>query len=129
MITFSEQQKHDWLDEFNCVAALYQILKGQNSLRLIIGSVRIVPSICVLDSASEKKKLQRTLRRAEVQEVPLDFLWDVELKAKRSLTAPLYNMFIRLGIYENLNLLPEHAKLELGKVWKEWGLGVEGDYA
>jgi hypothetical protein len=68
------------------------------------------------------------LRRAavrsngEVAAEPIDFLCDVELKAKRALFPIEFNMF-----KEGLEL-PIGAKTELGEVFHRCRLGVGGDY-
>lgn len=73
-------------------------------------------------------------RRAELNmnnEVPaeaLDFLMDVEIKAKRVLSGLNYSMFLRLAEEGSYNLLPEYLKLILGNVWSERKMGVDGDY-
>jgi hypothetical protein len=73
-------------------------------------------------------------RRAELNmnnEVPaeaLDFLLDVEIKAKRALSSVEYPMFLRLAEEGNYNLLPEELKLTLGNVWSERKMGIDGDY-
>lgn len=129
MTILRKTQERDCLDEFNCVAALYQTLaESRSSLKLTLGRVHVMPSVCGLDSASEKAKIKLTAHRAEAQELPGDFLCDVEIKTKRLLPKVFYDMFIRLGVAGTLDVLPEHIKLSLGKTWKYWGLTEEGAY-
>jgi hypothetical protein len=107
MLTIDEQQRQDWLEEYNLVVALYLVLnEGRESLRT--------------------KRAE--YRNDEVQALPIDFLIDVELKAKRALPEVMYHMFLRLASTDSLEVLPEAAKLTLGMTWKEWGMGVEGSY-
>lgn len=107
MLTYNEARKQSWVEEFNDVAALYQVfVEGRESLRT--------------------KRAE--YRCDEVQALPIDFLIDVELKAKRALPEPIYQMFLRLAATASLNVLPEAAKMILGKTWFEYGLGVEGSY-
>ena len=107
MITIDEKQKRDWLEEYQCVMALYQVFnEGRESLRT--------------------KRAEN--RCDEVRAIPLDFLIDVELKAKRALPGPIYYMFLRLAAISNLEVLPEFAKLLLGRTFVEYGLGVDGSY-
>lgn len=107
MLTINETQKQRWFEEFSVVSALYQVFnEGRESLRT----------------------KQAIYRCDEVEGLPLDFLFDVELKAKRVLPGPLYYMFLRLASSGNLAVLPDAAKILLGKVWEEFGLGVEGSY-
>lgn len=105
---FSAQQKRQWAEQFNDVAELYQIHnEGRGTLRA---------KQVTLDADNEAEAL------------PLDFLIDVELKAARVLPQPLFDMFLRLVEVSELRLLPDAAKLLLGKVWTEYNLGVEGSY-
>ena len=107
MISIDAKKKRGWLEEFATVSALYQVFsEGRNSLRT--------------------KRAE--YRCDEVAALPIDFLMDVDLKARRVLPEPLYQMFLRLAAMGNLDVLPEAAKLLLGKVWFEYGLGVEGSY-
>lgn len=107
MLTIDEQQRQGWLEEFNLVTALYLVLnEGRESLRT--------------------KRAE--YRNDEVQAIPLDFLLDVELKARRALSETMYQMFLRLASTDSLEVLPEDAKLMLGMTWQEWGMGVEGSY-
>lgn len=95
------------MESYSTVSALYQVFsEGRNSLRT--------------------KRAE--YRCDEVQSLPIDFLMDCDLKARRALPEPLYQMFLRLAAIGNLNVLPEAAKLLLGKIWLEYGLGVDGAY-
>lgn len=107
MLTFSESQKRGWLEEYNDVVALYQVFN---------------------ESRDTHRTKRAEFRCDEVSALPIDFMMDVELKAKRVLPTPMFEMFLRLVALSNLELLPMTAKLLLGKVWKEYGLGVEGSY-
>ena len=107
MLTLDEKKKQGLLDEFATVTALYQTLnEGREHLRT--------------------KRAE--YRNDEVQALPIDFLLDVEIKAKRALPSPLYAMFMRLASSCNIEVPPEAAKLLLGLTWKEYGLGVDGSY-
>lgn len=107
MLTFDEKQKQGWLEEYSIVSALYQVLnEGRAALRT----------------------KQAVYRNDEVQALAIDFLLDVELKSSRALPVPLYHMFLRLSETGNMELLPESAKLLLGRAYQAWGLGVEGSY-
>ena len=64
-----------------------------------------------------------TLRsNGEVAAESIDFLCDVELKAKRILP-PIYFEMFAAGLE-----IPEWWKSEVGKIFKETRLGVGGDY-
>ena len=105
---FSAQQKRSWIEVFNDVAELYQVHnEGRGTLRAKQVSL----------NADD-----------EVEALPIDFLIDVELKSARVLPSPLFDMFIRLAEVSQMSLLPDAAKLLLGRVWTEYGLGVDGNY-
>ncbi len=95
------------MEQFNDVVALYQVFN---------------------ESRDTHRTKRAEYRCDEVPALPIDFMIDVELKAKRVLPTPMYEMFLRLTTLSNLELLPTAAKLLLGQVWKEYGLGVEGSY-
>lgn len=108
MLTFSEAQKREWLSMFSDVTALYQVFN---------------------ESRDTHRTKRAEYRCDEVPALPIDFLMDVELKAKRVLPADIYDMFLRLTSLGQLSLLPQPAQILLGRVWKEYGLGVEGSYS
>ena len=117
MLNLQKQQKRDWMENFSNVTALYAVFnEGRGSLR----AKHIVPHF-----SPNNDRLDISL---EVEALPIDFLMDVELKAKRALPLPIYEMFLRLAFGGNLEVLPEAAKLILGKAWLEYNLGVEGAY-
>lgn len=94
-------------EDFNNVIALYSILKANMS------SLRIK---------------QAVYRADEVAAEPLDFVLDVEVKAKRLLGEPIYMLFLRAVFNENLGVIPDHVKKALGRQWMSYGLGPEGTY-
>jgi hypothetical protein len=64
----------------------------------------------------------------EVQCEPLDFLWDVEIRAKEILDPLDYAMFLRLSYQEQPELIPAHIKEALGIIFDANGLGITGAY-
>ena len=64
----------------------------------------------------------------EVQCEPLDYLWDVEIKARDTLDPVNYAMFLRLSYQEQPELLPAHVKEQLGEAFDANGLGIGGAY-
>jgi len=68
------------------------------------------------------------MRADELEPQPIDFVIDVEIKAKRLLGEPIYNLFLRAVFNENLDLLPESTREALGENWISYGLGPEGTY-
>ncbi len=107
MTEHEKQLKQSWMEAFNNVVALYAVLKANTSLRV----------------------KQAIIRADELEAQPIDFVIDVELKAKRLLGEPIYNLFLRAVFNENLDLLPESTREALGKDWISYGLGPEGTYA
>ncbi len=108
MTIYELTQKRNWMETFNCVTALYYILKANST------ALRVK---------------QATYHAGEIQAQPVDFIIDVELKAKRLLGEPIYNVFLRAVYNENLELLPEYTREALGRTLSEYGLGPEGTYA
>src|ERR1035437_8174655 len=106
MTTINEvAQKRDYLEEFNCVTALYSILKA-NSLSL---------------------RVKQTVYRAdEVAAEPLDFIIDVEVKVTRAVGQMFYDIFLRAVYNENLEILSETLRVALGRTFFEYGLGPSG---
>jgi len=96
------------LETFNTVAALYYVLKSNSR------SLRVKQAI---------------YRQDEVQAQPLDFLIDVELKSKRALGEPYYQMFLRAVYNENIEILPEYIRKSLGRLFQEYRLDPDGPYA
>jgi hypothetical protein len=113
MLNLSDSKKRDWLEEFDAVSALYMEARNDKQLRprKAITMNREVPVKQAYDYHG------------------LDFVCDVEIKAKRVLPPNLFVMFKALAEQYSLHLLPEPAKIILGKCWKEYKLGVDGHYA
>jgi hypothetical protein len=106
-MTFDEKQKAEALESYSSVMALYNLLRGN-------------PSAI---------KVKRAVARGdEVIAEAIDFLIDVELKAGRVLNGPDYMQWLRLADSENYNLVPEENQIALGRIWIEYGMGVEGAY-
>ena len=105
MQTSEMKQKERDMEAFNNVVALYTDLKN-TSLRV----------------------KQATIKADELEAQPIDFVIDVELKAKRLLGEPIYNLFLRAVFNENLDLLPESTREALGENWISYGLGPDGTY-
>lgn len=108
MLTFIQSQKRSWIEEFNNVMALYDTFNQQR------GTLR-------------GKRAE--YNGYEVEALPIDFVADVEIKAKRALPAPVHFMFLRLASEGALELLPEAAKIILGRTFKEYSMGVDGSYS
>jgi hypothetical protein len=95
------------MDIFNSTVALYTALKHDTS------SLRIKQAI---------------YRADEVQAQPLDFVLDIEIKAKRLLGQTIYDLFLRSVFNDNLELMPEYMRETLGREWISYGLGPDGTY-
>lgn len=71
------------------------------------------------------------MKSGHVQELPIDFLMDVEIKAKRTLADDPYALGAWWGILrkpENYPTMPVKTRERLGKVFEETRLGPSGDY-
>lgn len=108
MTTTEVTQKQGWMDLFNSVVALYYVLKANST------SLRVK---------------QAVYRADEVAAQPLDFLIDVEVKTKRTLGQPFYDLFLRAVYNEDTEILPEYMRESLGRVYQEYRLGPDGPYA
>ena len=64
----------------------------------------------------------------EVTAEPLDFLLDVEKKARRVLTPRQYTLFYLYSLHNHPELIPADVQLALGTVWCENDLGIDGPY-
>jgi hypothetical protein len=105
----SQTQKHDWDETFQCVMELYTTLQeGRDGLRV--------------------KPVAHPQADGEVETAALDFLMDVELKAKHSLPYLESQMFTRVSQAGNFMVLPSEMKTFLGRIFTEYGLGLDGAY-
>ena len=107
MTTYVASQRERDMDIFNSTVALYTALKHDTS------SLRIKQAI---------------YRADEVQAQPLDFVLDIEIKAKRLLGQTIYDLFLRSVFNDNLELMPEYMRETLGREWISYGLGPDGTY-
>ena len=108
MTSYETKQKQGWMENFNTVVALYYIVKSNSA------SLRV---------------RQVVMRDGEAEALPMDFIIDVELKAKRALGQPFFDLWQRAVYNENTEILPEYMRETLGRIWKEYGLTPEGTYA
>ena len=108
MLTFEQQQKERNLEAFASTVALYSVLKT-NSMSLRVKQV--------------------VYRADEAEALPVDFLIDVELKARRAVGQRFYDMFQRAVYNENPEVLSETVREALGRTFLEYGLGPDGAYA
>ena len=108
MTTFEKQEKERNLEVFNNTVALYSILKA-NSMSLRVKQV--------------------IYRADEAESLPIDFIIDVELKAKRLVGQRFYDIFLRAVYNENIEILSETLREALGRTFVEYGLGPDGAYA
>lgn len=109
MTTIDEvTKKRNYLEEFNATVALYYVLKS--------------------NSASLRVK-QAIYRADEVSAEPIDFIVDFEVKAKRLLGQPFYDLFLRSVYNENPEILPEYMRESIGRMFQEYRLGPDGPYA
>jgi hypothetical protein len=93
-------------DIFLNVSALYSVLKGTP---------------------------QQGVRRAELKQgvvtaEAIDFMADVEIKAKRALTPPYYFAYLRMLLTGDYTLLPIDLQCALGEVFLRSDLNYDGAY-
>jgi hypothetical protein len=93
-------------DVFLNVSALYSVLKGTP---------------------------QQGVRRAELKQgvvtaEAIDFMADVEIKAKRTLPLVYYHLFLKLAKESNYALLPIDLQCELGEAFLRSDLNYDGAY-
>lgn len=101
-------QKQSWLEVFDSVMALYATFK---------------------DNPNVLRVRQAEYRQDEVAPEPLDFVIDVEIKAKRELnSSSAYRAFLSMANSEQYRELPVTMKVVLGRVWNDYSLGVDGAY-
>ena len=108
MTTHELQQRERNIENFNSVVALYSVLKS--------------------NSASLRVK-QVAYRADEAECLPVDYILDVEIKAKRAVGQRFYDMFLRAVYNENLEILSQTLREALGRTFVEYGLGPDGAYA
>jgi hypothetical protein len=93
-------------DTYLNVMALYTALKGQPS-----------------------RGIRRAeLKQGEVTPEAIDFLADVEIKAKRSLSSYDYTRLMNLASLDRYQEAPIDLQNELGQVFLEHSLNYDGDY-
>lgn len=93
-------------DTFLNVLALYSVLKGtpQQGVR------------------------RAELKQGEVTPEAIDFLADVEIKAKRTLSPLYYKVLLQLAAEDTYELFPIDLQCQLGQIFWEKGLNYDGDY-
>jgi hypothetical protein len=116
MNSYEKKQKQSWIENFNTVVALFH---RQNARR---ESMRPTQSMT-------RDKADTLQNSYVIGQHELDFVLDIEIKTKRALGQPLYNMFMRAVANEQTEILPEYMRESLGRLWKEYGLTMDGSYA
>ena len=102
MSILSKTQEHEYLEVFDNVLALYSALR-------------------------EEEYTLRTSRN-KVDKDSLDFLYDVQLKTRRALPSFASQVFLRMADAGNYALATPETKLALGRLFMEFGLGIDGIY-
>lgn len=93
-------------DTFLNVMTLYGVLKTQPSLSIH----------------------RAELRQGEVTAEGVDFLADVEIKAKRVLSATQYRLLMKFASEEKLESVPKTIQQQLGLIFIRSKLNYDGDY-
>lgn len=66
--------------------------------------------------------------RGEVRAEALDFICDVELKARRILNTKEFEMFRRCVSQGEPELVPREMQRNLGQIWNDYDLNYDGPY-
>jgi len=104
-----ETKERNPVDVYRNVVSLYGILQGRrHHLRIRRAALNL---------------------RGEVKAEPIDFIADVELKAKRILEPVEFEMFQRLVLQGEPELLPPGLQRDLGEIWNRYGLNFDGPYS
>ena len=74
--------------------------------------------------ATLKDQPSKNVRNAEA----IDFLADVEIKAKRVLPPIIYAVFLRVAECGTYDVMPTHFKQDLGREFYNRKLNLDGDY-
>lgn len=90
-------------------------------------------NVMALYVALSSSREQYTIRRAAIGKDgvpadPIDFIADVEIKAKRTLSPVMYEMFLRLAEEGQADLLPKADKQALGLKFLKSNMHEAGDY-
>lgn len=94
---------------FRNVSALYAtLIEGRNQMRV--------------------RRVELNMNN-EVSAEPLDFLCDVESKAKRTLSPRQYTLFQCFAKASATQLTSLEVQLALGEIWYKTGLDLDGTYA
>ncbi len=84
---------------------------------------------CVLKKEGRPLSIRRAeLRQGEVTAEAIDFIADVEVKAKRILTIAQYQRFMRLAAQDRYNEVPPKYKQALGVLFLRSAMNYDGDY-
>ena len=84
---------------------------------------------CVLKNEGRPLSIRRAeLRQGEVTAEAIDFIADVEVKAKRILTVAQYQRFMRLAAQDRYNEVPPKYRQALGVLFLRSAMNYDGDY-
>ena len=84
---------------------------------------------CVLKSENRPNSLHRAeLKQGEVTAEPIDFICDVEAKAKRLLTPTQYRLLLKFAANEKYQSVPKVIKQSLGLLFLRSNLNFDGHY-
>jgi hypothetical protein len=97
----------EYEDVFSNVFALYNVLKSENR--------------------------PQSLRRAELKQgavtaEPIDFLADVEIKARRILNPIQYRLVLKYAVEDRYESVPKVLQHALGQLFLNSGMNYDGDY-
>lgn len=84
---------------------------------------------CALKNESRPQSIRRAeLKQGEVTAEPIDFIADVEVKAKRVLTADQFRRLMSLAEKDRYHEVPPKYKQQLGLLFLRSKMNYDGDY-
>lgn len=92
-------------------------------------SFKNVMALFVALNARPNQSIRRAeLKQGEVIAEAVDFLSDVSIKARRTLTPHYYTLLLILAADDKYEQFPIDLQCQLGQVFKEKSLDYDGDY-
>ena len=91
--------------------------------------INVMALYCVLKAAPQPGPRRAVLNQSsEVTAESIDFISDVEIKAKRTLTPVYYKVFLQLSAENAYELFPVDMQCALGQAFLKSRMNFDGDY-
>lgn len=84
--------------------------------------------VALINSPHQHKVRRAEMKQGEVAALPVDFLADIEIKAKRSLPASYYHGFLQSAYDDTPEAVPTLTKYILGETFMQHDLNYDGHY-